>query len=797
MSLPGRHLEGARSFQERTSWAGTEPEATTTDPLLGTTLHDTYVVSRVLGEGGMGRVYEAHHTRIRSKRYAIKVLHSEFARDPDVRLRFQREAEAAATIEHDGVVGTYDVGKTPEGWPYMVCEYLAGEDLNDYLTQRGVLPAKTVVHIGKQLCSALRAAHARGVIHRDLKPHNVFVMRQYSNPLEETAMDTEFPAVKVLDFGLSRFMESDNELTKTGIIIGTPGYMSPEQANAHETDLRTDIYGIGALLYAAATGRPPFKEESPQLTVLAVMSREPPRPRELTPSIPGDLEVVIQKAMARDPNHRYQSASEMEAALSRLHAASPMDRRHSADGRAPLAPRLTLILYAGSALLLGGLSLAAAFFSVLEIKGIDYVHFRPTVLEWLLFGLLALFLALALSLFLRRFHRQIWSNSARVADLIPKIRRPLIAATLAYGFSSLVIHLAAKMLGIAAGLAQSDLISSTVSYVVLPINAALAASVVMVRDAFARTRNAFLRAMTTVGYSAGAWMAGLLFLAVPFAQQRWLSQSPASSPSVEHSVSSLDVKAPIERASAPSGKSPPASTQAEGSGERAAANPLTEAPNSTNDPSLRAPKEELAIAREEGAEALEKLLEKYPRDSHVLKALVLAHASRADTLDKSAQAIDRLLQEDPAAKDDPDVLFILKKALRTKGSARTVALATVKSRMGPDGAELVYQLMSELPKERDQLKPLFQELRKAQLASPAVLIAYDLRYAASCRARLSYLERAEKYGDVRSLQQLQALSTAPKRCGWARTCYPPCRNEAERFQQSAKVISERLSESAP
>src|SRR5690606_25857340 len=181
------------------------------------------------------------HTRIRSKRYAVKVLHREFSLNPDVRLRFQREAEAAAAIEHDGVVGTYDLGKTPEGRPYMVCEYLAGVDLNAYLKERGVLPAPTVVHIGKQLCRALGAAHQRGVIHRDLKPHNIFVLQTKSKSLPgrgDESRSIELPTVKVLDFGLSRFVEHDNELTKSGMILGTPEYMAPEQANGRETDLR-------------------------------------------------------------------------------------------------------------------------------------------------------------------------------------------------------------------------------------------------------------------------------------------------------------------------------------------------------------------------------------------------------------------------------------------------------------------------------------------------------------------------------------------------------------------------------
>src|SRR5690606_26070464 len=250
--------------------------------------------------GGMGRIYRARHTRIPQKLFAIKVLRPELARNPSVQARFQREAETAACISHPNVVGVYDVGRTADGWSYLVCEFLEGVDLAAHLEQRKQLDTALAVHVALQVCDALLAAHERNVVHRDLKPHNVFLLADKSGAIPA------LPTVKVLDFGLSRFLDtSDAQLTRTGVIMGTPAYMAPEQARAERGDHRVDIYGVGTVLYTALTGRAPFKEDTLHATVLAVMTSEPERPRSVNPDIPEALELVIQKAMAKDPKDRF------------------------------------------------------------------------------------------------------------------------------------------------------------------------------------------------------------------------------------------------------------------------------------------------------------------------------------------------------------------------------------------------------------------------------------------------------------------------------------------------------------
>lgn len=777
LSVHGEGLTGHLTFEGRPSWSGGVVDSE--DPLIGTTLHETYQVSRVIGEGGMGRVYEARHTRIASKRYAIKVLHTEFARNPEIRSRFQHEAEAAAKIGHPGVVGTYDLGETPGERPYMVCEYLAGEDLNDYLTERGALPAHTVVHIGIQLCSAIAEAHARGVIHRDLKPHNVFVLGEEGPPSKGIEReDDELPSVKVLDFGLSRFMERDNDLTKTGIILGTPGYMAPEQAGGLGTDHRTDIYGIGALLYAMATGRPPHKEESPQKTVISVLSHAPIRPRELVATIPIDLEIVIQRAMAREPDERYQSAEDVGAALAQLSAASTIfDRR--ARGQRLGAPRVRLLLLTTVWLILGLPSLGLALLGLLQARGFDYANFRPSTLEWLLLSLLVLVTLFPVGLLARRFYKRVWNDSARVADLLPKMKRPLLAGVVAYGISALVVLSAWGVHGLRMGqlgyVPQAALLSW---FLVLPVNALLAATAAVIVDASRKVESPFVRLLASVGYSAGAAVAALVLLILAALGPR---------------TATSDGRVAAEASSAEASPLAPLPTEGETTQPVARAE---EARKVSPSPSLesrkRAPEGALVSAKSSGPEALEALLEEYPQDGKILEALVLAHASRADTLERSVETISRLFRVEPELAKKADILFILKKGLLARGQAFATALDVVRDHMGTDGGELAYQLLGENPKQADRLKKVFFELRKTKQVTPETAIAFDLRYAPSCRGRVALLERAERDGDLRSVHQLQALSTAPKRCGWGRKCEPLCPAEAKEFRQSIKVIQARL-----
>jgi hypothetical protein len=382
-----------------------------------------------------------------------------------------------------------------------------------------------------------------------------------------------------------------------------------------------------------------------------------------------------------------------------------------------------------------------------------------------------------------------------VQALNQTIQRPVVAATLAYGVSALLVRVAATAAGITQGtLSDARPLMSLMLFVVLPVNALLGASVVLVKDGLRDARSAIISTLAQVGYPAAALGAAALFLGLAF---DWQPHSQKTTPPTTLAAPEPVAEAPTQRATAEETTADALASET-GAPKPREENELAHsagAPDAAEEPThVMAPKEELAVARERGALALSELSEKYPKDPTILKALVLAHASRADTLDLSASAIVDLLSLDENAKEDPEVIFILKKALLSRGKAHTVASGAVLSHLGQYGGELLYDLMSENPKQRNRLKTTFLALRKNNQVSPETSVAYDLRYSSSCHGRLAFLPRAEEHGDLRSLRQLQALSTAPRRCGWGRTCYPPCRSEAQRFKESARIIEQRLNE---
>ncbi|MBI4951125.1 MAG: serine/threonine protein kinase [Myxococcales bacterium] len=288
---------------EMGSWVGAEL-GSERDDLIDVVLGGTYRLLRVVGEGAMGRVYEAQHTRIAGKRFAVKILHPELVRHEDVRERFLREAEAAALVDHPNVVGVYDVGATADGCPYLVAELLAGEDLSGRLEREGTLPVARAVRIARQVAQALGAAHARGVIHRDVKPENVFLTGDPARPM-----------VKVLDFGISHLDKSGKRLTKIGTVMGTPWYMPPEQGRGQRVDHRADIYGLGGILYRALTGVAPHDKGDPGATLLDVLTQDLVAPRVLAPALPAPLEAILLRAMARRAEDRFATMQELEEAL--------------------------------------------------------------------------------------------------------------------------------------------------------------------------------------------------------------------------------------------------------------------------------------------------------------------------------------------------------------------------------------------------------------------------------------------------------------------------------------------------
>jgi len=278
------------------------------DPFVGRTLSGLYRVERRIGRGGMGTVYVAEHIHLQ-KQFAVKVLLPEVAKHANAVERLRQEAVAASRIEHENIVGVASFDRTEEGDVFIVMEMLRGEDLATLLG-RGPLALDRAIPIALQICAALGAAHAAGIVHRDLKPENVFLVKR-----------GEFDFVKVLDFGISKVKSADAEqvrMTKTGQLVGTPLYMSPEQARGEsDIDKRVDVYALGVMLYEMLTGVPPFEGDN-YFQLLWKHGNEPAQPmRARNPHmyIPDALEDVVARALAKKRDERFQSMEELEAAL--------------------------------------------------------------------------------------------------------------------------------------------------------------------------------------------------------------------------------------------------------------------------------------------------------------------------------------------------------------------------------------------------------------------------------------------------------------------------------------------------
>ncbi len=271
-----------------------------------------YEIGEVLGEGGMGTVYAAHDAQTGDV-VAIKVLRAELIGNPDAAARFEREAVHTSLLAGPRAVKVLDVGVAESGQPYMAMERLRGADLERILAEHGPLPIPQAVHYVVQACEAMKEPHARGIIHRDLKPSNLF-----------SAITDDGLVLKVLDFGISRSQE-ESRLTRTMTSVGTPIYMSPEQARCDkDIDVRTDVWSLGVILYELVTGTVPFEGGSPTATALAVCSEEPKPPSRYRPGLPPPVEAVILRALAKDPAQRYASmdalADALKAAISEARA---------------------------------------------------------------------------------------------------------------------------------------------------------------------------------------------------------------------------------------------------------------------------------------------------------------------------------------------------------------------------------------------------------------------------------------------------------------------------------------------
>jgi serine/threonine-protein kinase len=287
----------------------TQPAAS--DIRVGAVLRDTYELTSLLGKGGMGAVFLARHRRLPGRQVAVKVLQSSASLHPELYARFRREAEIASQLGHPNIVEVLDFDTLPDGTPFLVMEYLRGESLEQRLS-RGPLPVDEALSITRQICSALQAAHRAGVVHRDLKPANVFLV-----PTDSGGGVGE--RVKLLDFGISKMLDSQTLQTQDAVLIGTPQYMAPEQALGRnsEVDARTDIFALGCIVYELLSGRPPFAGEGGSIVqvVFRIVHTQPEPLVSLRSDVPARVLTAVEQALAKSPRDRHPDVGSFIAEL--------------------------------------------------------------------------------------------------------------------------------------------------------------------------------------------------------------------------------------------------------------------------------------------------------------------------------------------------------------------------------------------------------------------------------------------------------------------------------------------------
>jgi eukaryotic-like serine/threonine-protein kinase len=275
--------------------------------MLGKVFNERYRLKEKLGSGGMAEVYLADDLFL-NREVAVKVLHAQYAADPAYIQRFRQEAQSAANLNHPNIVNIYDWGNEADLY-YIVMEYVEGRDLKEILRAEGRLLPERAAEIAAEVCAAMQFAHRSNLVHRDIKPHNIFI--------------TDIGQVKVMDFGIAR-EGSGGGITETGMVMGTPQYISPEQAQGLAVDGRSDIYSMGVVLYEMLTGQVPFDDPNPVTVTYKQVREDPTPPSVIDPEIPATLEAIVMKAMSKNPANRFQNAQEMKADLLRFLEGMPV-----------------------------------------------------------------------------------------------------------------------------------------------------------------------------------------------------------------------------------------------------------------------------------------------------------------------------------------------------------------------------------------------------------------------------------------------------------------------------------------
>ncbi len=698
------------------------------DPRVGSVLADRYRIDALLGEGGMGRVYAAEHVLMR-KRLAVKVLHRELTTVPEVVQRFEREAMAAANIDHPNVAAATDFGKLGDGAVFLVLEYVQGKNLRDEIAA-GPLGVERALHIARQIASALASAHALDIVHRDLKPENVMLVEKSGDP--------DF--AKVLDFGIAKVpigeatpgaQRSATPITKVGMVFGTPEYMAPEQALGQPVDGRADLYALGVITYEMVSGVRPFSSKSPVGILGQQLSKPPPPFAERAPGVivSPPVEQVIVRLLAKDAADRYQSALELVEALDGLLGAPPTrgGRRFTQLSGSPNSvrgsnPNLRRPELSSSAQIRN--------YSPLEEARVESGRY-PSSAEQPAFGAQT-------------------NDGSRTELLAPS-------------FGSDATGNAPQW---AQGPTQpqpfsehdlSDSESSVQPVTKSPFGERLLDWVDDRRRVLPSPLQKALRDVPAVGLLAGAAVAGAALLAAIVLTVVALGSTSSSSPTAR-------VSTPVPSAA------------------------VLNAPTESSKPRAT----ELEAARAKGPEGLEELSTRYPKNLDVLRDLIGVYDAKNDH-PRAVGAIGRALSLDPKLQEDAQVATALFKAAQAKASsdASFALLEGPMGSRGADIIYDLATTKGVRQNIKQRAAAWLKTKDFDRASSAALNIAVALRHAVSCQQKHALLLRAKNVADERTLPELQKLE-ARTGCGRRKRddCYA-CLRKDDRLKQAITAIQGR------
>ena len=656
------------------------------DPRVGTVLSDRYRIDELIGEGGMGRVYSAEHVMMK-KRLAVKVLRRELTTVPEVVARFEREAMAAANIDHPNVAAATDFGKLPDGSFFLVLEFVMGKSLRDEIAE-GPMAVERALHITRQIAVGLGSAHAQGIVHRDLKPENVMLV--------ERGADKDF--VKVLDFGIAKVpigevpaASKDQPITRAGMVFGTPEYMSPEQALGQAVDGRADLYSLGVMLFEMLSGVRPFSSSNPVGILGQQLANPPPRvsQRAAGLEIPDAVEDIVARLLSRDREQRFPRAAALAAAIERL-LAPPSARSLYRAPQHPSEPAQT----AGA---------------------------EPP------------------------------SGNAAPAPSVPP---PELAVAR----------------GDHTNAPRDDAAPGAMASLLPPAEA--------LRERLPQRIRESLRPVSNRTLAIAAGVGGLLVLGL----------FVAVAASVVRDRGSATEPAPALSSAASAPKTPSAPTASAGTVVTPSAAPHAQV-------ALPA---ELEVASRQGPNALEALAVKYPLDPNPIVEAARAWVKAKDYV-RATGAVGRALALDPELASDARLAAVLFQTAQNRASA-DAAFALLEGPMAARGAEIQWDLAAENAVStwvRVRAGKWLRSPAFRRVAPPALLIAADLRTAASCEAARALLPRAKELGDERSLSQLQAWK-ATTGCGKRKNedCMP-CLRKSPALDEAIAAIKARAAKAAP